>query len=628
MCGIFGFVTERPGTAGSIDARAALRALAHRGPDGSGSFSGAAGSTFCELVHSRLAIIDLSEGGHQPMQCHRNRYVVTYNGEIYNHLEVRRDLEREGIALRSTSDTEVLVEAYALWGPECLRRFRGMFAFAIWDRQLGDLFLARDRLGIKPLYVARSHDGLAFASEIRALLAAGAAKPRLSPEGLRSYFEWGSVAEPDTIIAGVSMLPPGSYLHHSKSITTIKTFWAPPLIAGRAISLEAAAEEVAPILREAVKLRLVSDVPVGIFLSGGVDSSVITAIASQESARPLQTFTVAFDGHTLSEGEEAAALASRFGCEHHTILLRVDDLRRSLDKALGSLDQPSADGTNTFFVAKAVHDAGISVALSGLGGDELFAGYRYFRQFGMAKRLAGLLPHGASMLEALGTANAFSGLPPKAAKLAALLVGDKTVSGAYAALRWMFTPSQVRHLLTEDFCPATKTSSTPFWGHQELPAGIDAINAFSILDLSHYMRNTLLRDADVMSMAHGLEVRLPLLDHRLVESVLSMAGHVKMRSGGNKPLLVKSSPPIPSRVPATVKRGFTLPFDDWLRGPLRTRVDEMLAPSSTSKLGFLSGAFVRELWSAFLAGDRRVTDSRIWCLVALIAWCDRNGVYL
>ncbi len=624
MCGIFGFVTQRPEAARRLDAGAALKALAHRGPDGSGTFAGQAGVTVCELAHSRLAIIDLSERGRQPMLSADGRYVITYNGEVYNHREIRLELERAGRRLRSTSDTEAILEAYATWGPDCLARLRGMFAFGVWDNKSGELFLARDRLGIKPLYVASSDGTLAFGSEIRALLAAKAVEPKLSPEGLHSYLEWGSVAEPRTILAGVDMLAPGTHLTWRDGRSTVRSYWQLPAGPPSCDSFDQAVERVTPVLREAVELRLVSDVPVGIFLSGGVDSSIITAIASETSPRRLHTFTVAFDEAAMNEGEHAAAIARRFRCEHHHILLRHERLQNELDEAVDALDQPSTDGTNTFFVAKAVRAAGISVALSGLGGDELFAGYHYFRQFPAARRLAGSLPTSISaLLDPIVAYTAFRGLPRWAPKLAELAAGPAGVASAYAALRGMFTRSQRAQLLPG--IPMERSA------HVELPpldGRSDNTNLFSQLELSNYLRNTLLRDTDAMSMAHALEVRVPLLDHRLIETVLSVAGRLKLPTDMNKPLLVRSGPPIPSHATNRKKMGFTLPFDEWLRGPLRPRMDALLGGSAVRSLGFLSVGAVQSMWSAFLARDSRVTFSRIWCIATLAAWCERNGAML
>ncbi len=630
MCGIFGFLTRRAEEATRIDLAAATRALAHRGPDDEGTFSGNAGGVYCGLAHTRLAIVDLSPGGHQPMRSADGRYVIVYNGEIYNHREVREELEEDGPPLRTSSDTEVIIEAYRKWGPAALGRLRGMFALAIWDTRLGHLFLARDRLGIKPLYFTTSSlSGIAFASEIRTLLATGMAAPKLSMAGVAGYLHWGSVPEPLTILDAVETLPPGCYLTYQDGVPTIVRYWKPSLAATTARTFDEAVEQVRPLLREAVSLRLVADVPVGIFLSGGIDSSAITALAASTSSQPLHTFNVAFEESAMNEGQYAALVASRFGCIHHEVLLKQDRLRDELDDALAALDQPSADGTNTFFVAKAVRESGISVVLSGLGGDEVFAGYQNFRKFGKALRVSGLLPSStAGFLESLATLPL---IPPtnRTEKLAALLTGRGDTFGTYAALRCMFTPSQVRRLLTSS--PVTSPSGGSS-AAQGLDAALEAeriadpINLYSALELTNYVRDTLLRDADVMSMAHALEVRVPLLDHRLVEHVLTIPGHLKLADHVNKPLLVASSPTLPDKIVNRAKMGFTLPWESWLRGSLRPRMEHLLGSTSIERLGVLKSGEVDALWRSFVSGDKRVTFSRVWCVAALAAWCERNGV--
>lgn len=617
MCGIFGVVTRSQAEASRLDPEAARRALAHRGPDDSGRFDGEAAGAHCTLVHTRLSIIDLSPGGHQPMPSGDGRYQVVFNGELYNHAEVRRELEARGVRFRSSSDTEVLVEAYARWGAAAIDRFRGMFAFAIWDTRLGTLFVARDRLGIKPLYLAELRGGgLAFASELRALLAAGAAPRKLSRAGLRSYLSWGSVAEPLTMIEGVRTLLPGTYATWQGGDLREKSYWQ--LRPGPTVELtfDEAVERVRPVLREAVKLRLVSDVPVGVFLSGGIDSSVLATLASQASGGRVQAFTVAFEERELSEAEHAAELARELGCPHHVLLLRHDGtLESEVAEAFSALDQPSADGVNTYVVSKAVRGAGVKVALSGLGGDELFAGYGYFRQFSRALRVAGSLPRATQRwLADPRLARVLGPRASQAAKLGAMLGAGSAVNGTYVGMRSMFTPPQVDALLGQ-------RSRQDRGGETTIVPGVyaagDPLNLYSALELSNYLRNTLLRDADAMSMAHGLEIRVPLLDHRLLEAVLPLAGSVKLSSTANKPLLSACVPELPASVHLRPKRGFLLPFEAWLRGPLRDMVDRELQGAELLGVGFSAQALAR-----VRAGldAREVSYARVLCLCALSSW--------
>ena len=556
------------------------------------------------------------------------RYVISYNGEIYNYAEVRGELAREGVQFQSGSDTEVIVEGYARWGAAVLERLRGMFAFAIWDTRLGHLFLARDRLGIKPLYVVTTDEGdLCFGSEVRALLAAGATRRRLSNVGVASYLTWGSVAEPGTILQGVEEVGAGTYLSWRPDRIDMGRYWEPHLRNGSIRTFDEAREVVTPLLRRAVALRLVADVPVGVFLSGGIDSAVITALASSESQRPLHTFTVSFEEAASNEGAHAAAVAEAFGCVHHDIRLRQERVREELDHALDALDQPSSDGTNTYFVSQAVRAAGISVVLSGLGGDEVFGGYKYFRQFGLARLLAGRGQALGGLAEEMLMRTELTGLPRESAKLAALAAGGRGPTAAYTGLRCMFTARQRSALLAPDLFAATERGMQPDEvGDAAQLHGRDAVNVYSVLELNHYLRNTLLRDTDTMSMAHALEVRVPLLDHVLVETLLSIPGRLKLSRRVNKPLLLAASPPVPERVFARNKMGFSLPWNAWLRGALRPRMEELLGDASISALGFFRPGAVQRLWKAFLAGDQRVTTSRVWTIAVLSAWCQRHRI--
>lgn len=617
MCGIFGVVTQSQAEAARLDSEAARRALTHRGPDDAGRFDGEAAGVRCTLVHTRLSIIDLSPGGHQPMPSGDGRYQVVFNGELYNHAEVRRELEALGVRFRSSSDTEVLVEAYARWGAAALERFRGMFAIAIWDTRLGTLFVARDRLGIKPLYLAELRGGgLAFASELRALLAAGAAPRKLSRAGLRSYLSWGSVAEPLTMIEGVRTLLPGTHATWQRGELREKSYWHLRPGPTVELSFDEAVERVRPVLREAVKLRLVSDVPVGVFLSGGIDSSVLATLASQASGGRVHAFTVAFDEEELSEAEHAAELARELGCQHHVLLLRHDGtLESEVAEALSALDQPSADGVNTYVVSKAVRGAGMKVALSGLGGDEVFAGYAYFRQFSRALHVAGSLPRATqSWLADPHLAGALGPRASQAAKLGAMLGASSSLGGAYLGMRSMFTPPQVDALLGEPDPSRRDAEPTLVSG---LDARCDPLSLCSALELSNYLRNTLLRDADAMSMAHGLEIRVPLLDHRLVEAVLPLAGATKLSAHANKPLLSACVPELAASVHARPKRGFLLPFEAWLRGPLRDLVERELQGPELRGAGFSAEGLAR-IRAGFDAGH--VSYARVLCLCALSSW--------
>lgn len=609
-----------------VDLGVALAALKHRGPDASGTYRGRTGEWECQLAHTRLAIIDLSPLGEQPMASSDGRYHIAYNGEVYNFASIRKKLEAKGVTFRSHSDTEVILAGYALWGPQVLSEMRGMFALAIWDTVLGTMFLARDRLGIKPLYICRrGRDFLAFASELRALMRTGCSARRLSPQGVLSYLTWGSVAGPGTILDDVELLPPGCYAVAHDGEFEVQRYWSLRPQPIRELSFDEAVERVRPVLAEAVKLRLIADVPVGVFLSGGIDSSVIASLAKASHGK-VSTFSVVFESQALNEGGWAQKSAEALGTEHRQLLLSEERAMRDLSMAAAALDQPSADGVNTYFVSEAVRREGIPVALSGLGGDELFGGYAYFRQFPNALRLSGVARRVPNVLRRLANRRAVT--HAQRAKALQLLTGRRGVRGAYLALRCLFTEAQVEGLVSPEVAARASAPyvDVPPGVEEAFGAGtIDEVGVFSALDLSNYLKNTLLRDADAMSMAHALEVRVPLIDHVLVETVLPLTAAVKLRPGVNKPLLVSAAPRLPIAITARPKMGFVLPYDDWFRGKLRPMVEGLLL-ESIRETRCLDAAGVRALWESFLA--RRVNAARVWCVAALVAWCIQNEVGL
>ncbi len=635
MCGIFGYLSADPGLDESRALATAVEAIRHRGPDDRGTFRGEHGRHRVGFAFTRLAIIDLSPSGHQPMTTEDGRFTIVFNGEVYNFQEIRDELVKLGAVFRSRSDTEVVLRAYARWGREAVTRFRGMFALGIWDALEGTLFLARDRLGIKPLYYVHGRAGLAFASEVRALLATGFAERRLSTRALAGYLTFGAVPGPETIVEGVTELPAGHSLLVRDGELVERAYWALPIVPERGSSFAEEVSAIQPILLDAVRLRLIADVPVGIFLSGGIDSSALVALATRASGVPVHTFTVTFDEERYSEATYAAEVARRYGSEHHDVRLPAEEAMKSFGDAVRALDQPSADGVNTYFVSKAARAAGLSVALSGLGGDELFAGYGAFRSFGRLQALArgvGRLPGGAR--RALDASTSLPFAPARLRKLGMVLAGGGSMAATYAALRAMFTPDERRALLAADVAAAR---DAPLdlgvlvpgdLARLEAEGRIGPVNAYAALELSNYLRIMLLRDTDAMSMAHPIEVRVPLLDHVLVERVMRSPSALKLAFGENKPMLTAAAGGLPAAAVDRPKMGFTLPFDAWFKGPLRPLIEDVLLGDAVRRAGFLDREGVAELWRAFLSGDRRTTHWRVWCVTALAWWCNVNGVGL
>lgn len=621
MCGIFGYLLrdEHEGLP-SLDG--AIAALHHRGPDDRGTFARSYDGFALGLAHTRLSIVDLSPGGHQPMVDEERRAIVVFNGELYNHRELRAELESLGERFRSTSDTEVLLRGWARWGHDVLHRLRGMFALAIWDEPRRRLLLARDRLGVKPLYYARTSRGLVFASEVRALLATGAAERRLCPAGLRSYLAFGSVREPHTILRDVRALPPGHLLELHEGRGEIRAWWELPM-GGSAPSTERdAVARTRELLERAVDQRMIADVPVGVFLSGGIDSSAIVALASRASRAPVHTFTLSFDEQAWDERRFAREVAERFGCNHHEVVLPVERAERDLDGALAALDQPSSDGPNSYFVSKAAREAGLVVALSGIGADEVFGGYGYFQMFRRIWPLLGALRGAAAVAPPIGSLASRWDLSPALRKLVALGGTHGQVQSVYDVLRGMLDPRQVNELLGR--ARGTTIAPPPA---EPVHGDLDPVQAWSMLDLTHYVRDTLLRDTDAMSMAHALEVREPFLDHELVEHVLQLPAEWKLRRGAIKPHLCAAVPELPRSVVDRRKMGFTLPFEAWLRGPMRAFAEERLL-GATRSTGALDAGAVERLWRGYLQAGADRSCSRVWAVVALMDWCERHRVTL
>ncbi|MHB0971432.1 MAG: asparagine synthase (glutamine-hydrolyzing) [Thermoanaerobaculia bacterium] len=608
MCGIFGYVGD-PERARSIDVDRAIAALRHRGPDANGKFFDHRGDLACVFGHTRLAIIDLSPLGNQPMTSADGRFTICYNGEVFNFRQIRDELVGLGHRFVSDCDTEVVLHAYIEWGEEALQRFRGMFAFAIWDGEQQSLFCARDRLGIKPFYYVNREGAFAFASEVRTLVRAGVADKQISLAALDDYLQFGSVQDPRTIFEGVHSLTPGTYVRVVRGRATFATYWTwPAADSGKTFDVEPLHER----LVEAVALRLVADVPVGVFLSGGIDSSVVAALAARASSQPIETFSVGFEEAKFDERRFAAEVAKKYGCNHHEILLKPDRLRDELDDVIAAFDQPSIDGANSYFVSEAVAKVGLRVALSGLGGDELFAGYSTFRQLALLKSASSIssrLPASVSRMIESGDPLA-SGVRRR--KIAALMRAGGRTGEINRIMRTLFDEEQRKRLMNFRVEHVSESSN----------GSSDPINDYSRAELAGYLRNTLLRDTDAMSMAHSLEVRVPLIDHEVVEEAMRVPGRMKLSAATNKPLLRSAVPDLPESAAGRKKMGFTLPWDTWLRGPLRNRVTELLS----RKTHVLDAGATWKLWRLYLDRPGSVSFSRVWALALVIAWADANGV--
>ena len=647
MCGVAGAI-------GGIDAelvravQLASEQQRHRGPDDDGTWeSGGPGQDGAMFGFRRLAIIDVSPDGHQPMVDAATGNTIVFNGEIYNYLELRSELEGLGAGFVSRSDTEVILKAYAFWGEDAIARLRGMFALAIWDRRDRTVLLARDRVGIKPLFLtAVKRPGgaraLLFASELRSLMASGLVERRLHPPALDSYIWNGFVVGPEAIIAGVQMLPPGTVARIDPRAPRCepRRYWQLPAEASGGPDAADGVERLRHELRTAMSQHLISDVPLGVFLSGGIDSSAVAAMAAgQAPSGPgsVKTFNISFDEVEFDESKYASAVAAALGTDHMDVRLTQRHFVENLDDALSAIDQPTFDGINTYFVSRAVREAGITVALAGTGGDELFGGYKSFvdvPKSARAARLSRWLPGRLSRAAAHGIARwkvgRFGELPPQTrwGKLGDVLCSGGGVLDAYQVFYAMFTEDV--HAALQGGRQATMKRGLSIDRAAELAALVadsSPRHAVSTLEIASFLGERLLRDTDWSGMAVSLEVRVPLIDHRVIEAVAAVESGRRYDPLGKKHLLrdlalSKIDPAIFDRP----KSGFVLPIEAWCRQSLKDEVAEVLADRDLCAAAGLDHATVGKLWRSFSAGAPGMYWSRIWVVYVLLRWCREHRV--
>jgi len=558
MCGIAGILNargaEREPLLAQLDTLAA--ALQHRGPDDHGTWAAADGTA--GLAHVRLSIMDLSAAGHQPMHTPDGSLHITFNGEIYNFKELRAGLEHEGVAFRTQTDTEVLLRLYERDGTAMLAELRGMFALAIWDEQRQRCFLARDPLGIKPLYYALHGGRLAFASELRALQAAGLAGRDLDTGALMRYFKTGSVAEPHTLLTDVHCLEAGHYLLWEAGKLAKRCYWQVEFHPEEQQPAQAVATTREALL-DSMRAHFVSDVPVGVFLSGGIDSTVLVALARQVGQRDIATFSIGVDDVSLDESSVAQRTAAHFGTRHQEMRLDAASARQQFAAFLRAMDQPSIDGFNTFTVSSFARQQGMKVVLSGLGGDELFAGYKSFDavpKLAAAAQAAHYVPGLGRLagwcLERHAPSN-------RLRRIGTLLRSQGSIQDAFTCFRGIFSKHEAELLAASYLgCSSAHVPDVP---SHSLNA-VHPRDAVSECELRFYMRNQLLKDSDVMSMAHGLELRVPFVDRALFQQVARIPAGLRLRSG--KQMLLEAVPEIPAWVSSAPKRGFVFPFEKWL----------------------------------------------------------------
>ena len=638
MCGITGFLSGRPAPSREMLALAGrmATALAHRGPDDSGEWADAdAGVAF---GFRRLAIIDLSQAGHQPMTSHSGRFTIVFNGEVYNFEEVRRQLLAVSpeIRFRGHSDTEVILAAFDKWGLEgALERFIGMYAFAVWDREERALHLVRDRLGVKPLHYGWCDGTLLFGSELKALVQHPSFRSDISPQSVAMLLRAGYVPAPHTIYRHIFKVPPGSIATFKRSgETNVRAYWsvADLVAAGQGSPFKGTAAEATDrldaLLRDAVRLRLIADVPVGIFLSGGIDSSTVAAVAQSVSRTPIKTFTIGFRSAEFDEAPFAREVAQHLGTEHHETYVSAEDALAVIPQLPAIYDEPFADASQIpTRVVSGVARRQVTVCLSGDGGDEVFGGYnRYLAAPAIWRSLAWMPRRGRSAIgRILGRLR-----PPAAARLgrrlAQLQMTDKLrkVSRALTAPDEMAFYWQLATHDTEAFLDSGLRAAHPTPGPSDALQEGSFVERMMYLDTITYLPDDVLAKVDRASMSVSLEAREPLLDHRLIEFAWSLPVDMRVRKGEGKWLLrqvVKRY--LPAHLLARPKSGFTVPLGDWLRGPLRAWAEALLEERALREESVFRPEAITEAWRAHLSGrENRQYD--LWPVLMFRAWREHN----
>ena len=577
--------------------------------------------------HRRLGIIDPEPASNQPFVSADGRYVLIYNGAVYNFRELRESLPQH--TFRTKGDTEVVLAAWMEWGEACLDRLEGMFAFAVWDAQEETLVIARDRFGIKPLYYHSEGGRLLFASELRSILASGLVPRKLDEAALCDHLRHGSVHAPATIVQDVRMLLPGHVLRWSSNEMATQRWWnlaasADPTATD--LDLKETHREVRDRFFRAVEKRMVADVPFGAFLSGGIDSSAVVGAMAQATRGRVHTFTITFDEAEFSEARFAQLIAKKFGTKHTEIRLRPEDMLAMLPQALADMDHPSADGPNTWVVSKMTKEAGIDMALSGLGGDEVFAGYEVFKRSAalLKKRGITVIPRPLRVLIGMAVKSRKEGAAGwKAAEL--LKLRDWKVADTYPLARLAFSDAELRKkLLAVKLQPDAVAADVRRWLESSEGLQLEPLSQVSVAELVTYLPDVLLRDTDQMAMAHALEVRSPFLDHDLTSFVLGVPDAVKFPHTPKKLLTDALGDLLPREVTHRPKMGFTLPWDHWMRDELRSycevRIEALARRPQFNEKG------INGLWQRFLGGDLAVTWSRVWMLVVLEEWMQANRI--
>ena len=615
MCGIAGYYSPSNRITKN-DLINMTSVIAHRGPDAEGYF--------CEknigLGHRRLSILDLSESANQPMNSHCEKYVMVYNGEVYNYKEIASELIKtnHGLTFKTTSDTEVILEAFVQWGPDFISKLNGMFAIAIYNKVTEELFLCRDRLGIKPLYYTQISNEVYFASELKSLLKLTQINKKIHYKSIYNYLHLGYIPEPDTIYEGIKKFPAGHYADAGKNFFRLSPYWQieDKLAKETFTDSQSAKLTFKSLITSSVKYRMISDVPYGTFLSGGIDSSLITAVAQQLSDKPVKSFSIGFNESEYNEAGHAKKIASYLGTDHHELYVSYKDAIKLTEDIIDTYDEPFADSSAipTMLVSQMARKH-VTMTLSGDGGDELFMGYGAYR---WAKRLS-------SPITRLLPAEILSHLPflPDRYRRALMVLAHKGYniqSHIFSQEQYLFSQYELKMLM-----PQHSFSFNPQFNFENIPRKLSSIEKQALFDLKYYLKDDLLVKVDKASMNYSLETRVPLLDYRIVEFAINLDEQLKIKNSNLKYFLKNFLYDyVPEELVNRPKQGFSIPLSLWLKKELNYLMNDYLNPVVIRKFGVVSSEQVQILIKRFNNGENYLYN-RIWTLILLHKFLLKEG---
>lgn len=607
MCGITGYYSSSLFNVDDLQTMTA--AISHRGPDAEGFFA----DEICAIGHRRLSILDLSENANQPMYSHNRRYVMVFNGEIYNYRDIAKELQ---LTLHTTSDSEVILEGFVKRGIEIVHELNGMFAFAIYDTISQDLFLFRDRIGIKPVFYFWDGKHFAFASELKSLLRLAKIGNKIQSEAISHFLNVGYIPAPQTIYENIYKMPPASFIKISKAGLFQYQYWSMPAsIQAKAFEDEQQAkEQLHNLLRSAVNYQLISDVPLGIFLSGGIDSSLITALAVSQSSAPVNTFSIGFKEQKFNESNFAAEVAGYLNTRHHEFIVSVTEAKALVEKMMDVYDEPYGDSSAIpTMMVSCLARKHVTVALGGDGADELFFGYGMYK---WADRLAtpgiDLLKNPLSLVLKQGRNSRYQ----KASRMLDFENKQQLANHIFSQEQGFFTEREVKEMLNKSVKPFSDVKSVG----KQTARTLNAMEIQALFDLQYYLPDDLLVKIDRASMQYGLEARVPFLDHRVVEFALNLSSDLKYKHGTSKYILRQILYDyVPARLFNRAKQGFSIPLHEWLRKDLQYLIHDYLAEKVVKQYGIVDYNMVKSITKQFMQGNDFVYN-RLWLLIVLHRW--------